>query len=98
MELDSDGLVLGAERAVDFEERSLLLSQGDKLLFYTDGVVEAQDASGAFFGLERLCRRFAANRGFAPEVIVQNLLREVRDFCAPAVMGDDAALVVLEVS
>ncbi|WP_330084617.1 PAS domain S-box protein [Methylocystis iwaonis] len=98
MELDSDGLVLGAMRVVDFQERSVLLSQGDKLLFYTDGVVEAQDASGAFFGLERLCRRFAANREFAPEVIVRKLLREVRDFCAPAMMGDDAALVVLEVS
>lgn len=98
MELDSDGLVLGAERVVDFEERSLFLSQGDKLLFYTDGVVEAQDASGAFFGLERLCRRFAANREYAPEIIVRKLLREARDFCAPAVMGDDAALVVLEVS
>lgn len=98
MELDSEGLVLGAERVVDFEERSLFLSQGDKLLFYTDGVVEAQDASGAFFGLERLCRRFAANREYAPEIIVRKLLREVRDFCAPAVMGDDAALVVLEVS
>ncbi|KAF2992817.1 PAS domain S-box protein [Methylocystis sp. MJC1] len=97
MELDSDGLVLGAKRMVDFEERSVLLSQGDKLLFYTDGVIEAQDSSGDFFGTERLCRRFSANRRFAPEVIAQKLLREVKDFCAPSAMGDDAALVVLEV-
>lgn len=97
MELDSEGLVLGAKRMVEFEERSVLLSRGDKLLFYTDGVIEAQDPSGDFFGAERLCRRFSANRSFAPEVIAQKLLREVREFCAPSAMGDDAALVVLEV-
>jgi phosphoserine phosphatase RsbU/P len=97
MELDSDGLVLGASCAVNFEERSVLLSAGDKLLFYTDGVTEAEDPSGAFFGAERLCRSFAANRMFAPATIVRNLLREVKNFCAPSAMVDDAALVVLEV-
>jgi phosphoserine phosphatase RsbU/P len=96
VELDSDGLVLGASRAVNFEERSVLLSAGDKLLFYTDGVTEAEDPAGVFFGVERLCRSFAANRMFAPATIVRNLLREAKNFCAPSTMVDDAALVVLE--
>jgi phosphoserine phosphatase RsbU/P len=95
-QLDGDGLVLGANRVVDFEERSVLLAPGDKLLLYTDGVTEAQDPSGEFFGLERLCLGFGANRALAPAAIVQNILQEVRNFCGPALIGDDVALVVLE--
>lgn len=96
-QLDSEGLVLGAKRSVDFEERSVLLSPGDKLLFYTDGVTEAEDQSGAFFGLERLRLSFVTNRALAPEAIMEELLQDVRDFCRASTMNDDIALVVMEV-
>ncbi|WP_457798010.1 PAS domain S-box protein [Methylocystis sp. S23] len=96
-QLDGDGLVLGAKRCVDFEEREIRLSPGDRLLFHTDGVIEAQDPTGDFFGLERLCLGFAAKRSLPPAAVVNNILRDVKAFCAPAAIGDDMALVVLDV-
>jgi phosphoserine phosphatase RsbU/P len=96
-ELDADGLVLGARRDVHFDERHLTLSPGDRLLFYTDGIVEAQAPSGEFFGLERLCQYFVANRAFGPQTVIQNLLTGVKGFCAPHAAADDMALVVLAV-
>lgn len=96
-QLDGDGLVLGAMRSVDFEERSVQVSPGDKLLFYTDGITDAEDPSGAFFGLDRLCRTFAANRACAPQAIVRNILREVGRYCGSSAQRDDMALVALEV-
>ena len=60
--LDAEGLVLGVERAVEFEERSVQLSIGDKLLFYTDGITEAQNPQGDFFDLDRLCEAFRTYR------------------------------------
>ncbi len=97
VQLDADGLVLGVEHSVEFEERDVLLSAGDKLLFYTDGVTEAQDSAGTFYGLERLCVRFADNRMLPPEAIAKSIINDVREFCAPSAAEDDMALLVLEV-
>jgi serine phosphatase RsbU (regulator of sigma subunit) len=44
------GLVAGAE----FQATRLQLKPGDRLLLVTDGVTEAEDAAGEFFGMERL--------------------------------------------
>lgn len=96
--LDADGLVLGARWRVDFEERELTLAPGDRLLFYTDGVVEAQAPTGAFFGLERLCDCFVANRARGPQAVIRDILREVKEFSAPFPAADDMAMVVLEVA
>ncbi|MGA9602448.1 MAG: PP2C family protein-serine/threonine phosphatase, partial [Methylocystis sp.] len=48
--LDAEGLVLGVRRDVAFEERSVSLATGDKLLLYTDGITETQNVEGTFFG------------------------------------------------
>ncbi len=96
-QLDGEGLVIGAKRAVAFEEKTALLAAGDKLLFYTDGVTEAQDASGEFFGLERLCLSFRNNRSLGPEGIMNALLRDLKDFCGRAQLNDDVAVVVAEI-
>ena len=65
--LDAEGLVLGVRRAVEFEQRSVQLSIHDKLLFYTDGMIEAQNPQGEFFGLERLQEAFEAPRELTPK-------------------------------
>ncbi|HTY20661.1 MAG TPA: SpoIIE family protein phosphatase, partial [Geobacteraceae bacterium] len=54
-ELDADGLILGVRREVTFEEKSIQLQRGDILLLYTDGITEASNPAGDFFGTERLC-------------------------------------------
>jgi phosphoserine phosphatase RsbU/P len=53
------GLVAGAE----FHASHLRLAPGDRLLLVTDGVTEAEDASGEFFGTERL--ESCCAKGFA---------------------------------
>ncbi|MGJ0506009.1 MAG: PAS domain S-box protein [Methylocystis sp.] len=98
LELDADGMVLGAKRGVAFEDRRITLGAGDRLLLYTDGVTEAQDAEGAFFGLSRLCDSFIAHRREPPERIMTAILHDVRAFCGATPLSDDVAVVVLEVS
>ncbi|MCQ4189007.1 PAS domain S-box protein [Methylocystis suflitae] len=96
--LDADGLVLGVKRAVEFEERSIELSAGDKLLFYTDGVTEAQNPRGDFFGVDRLCKAFRAHRDLAPETLITEVLADMREFCGHAPRNDDIAMVIMEIS
>lgn len=95
--LDSDGLVLGVRREVDFEEKSVALDAGDRVLLYTDGVTEAENPQGAFFGFDRLCILFSTFRNLPPEALIEMLLSEVRAFCGDAPLRDDISMVMLQV-
>ncbi len=94
--LNSEGLVLGVWPKVEFEEKSVELSSGDIVLLYTDGVTDARNARGDFFGLDRLCAEFSTYRTLAPEALVKRLLAEVRDFCGEQPVDDDLAIVVMQ--
>lgn len=47
------GLPLGLTTGIEYGEVSVPLAAGDRLTFLSDGVVEAQNASGELFGFER---------------------------------------------
>jgi sigma-B regulation protein RsbU (phosphoserine phosphatase) len=95
--LDAEGLVLGVRRDVAFEERSVSLATGDKLLLYTDGITETQNVEGTFFGTDRLCELFAAYRELSPEATIEKLLAQVRAFRGDAPLHDDISMVVVRV-
>lgn len=73
------------------------LRPGDRLLLYTDGIVEARSASGEFFGEQRLADfivRASAAGDPAPETL-RRLTRAVLDHQGDH-LQDDASIVALE--
>lgn len=87
-------LGLGEEPGTPAEE---WLQPGDRLVLYTDGVVEARDASGEFFGqerLEELLEKSAAAGAPAPETL-RRIAHDVLDR-QRGVLQDDATLLVAE--
>jgi len=96
-ELDAEGLIFGVKRDVVFEEKNLVVEPGDRLLLYTDGVIEAQNEQGEFFGISRLCNLFAADRSDVPEATIRKLLSELRSFCGKNEFADDVTMVILQV-
>jgi sigma-B regulation protein RsbU (phosphoserine phosphatase) len=97
MELDTDGMVLGVMKGTVFEEKSILLREGDLLLLYTDGITESQNSAGELYGKDRLCRAVYAFRGAPPEDIIDALLAEVKTFTGSPEFQDDISLVVMKV-
>jgi PAS domain S-box-containing protein len=97
-ELDADGLILGVTKEVAFEEKGTVLRQGDLVLLYTDGLTEAQNPQGEFFGTDRLCTLFAAQGANPPQEIIGSLVKELQIFCRSQSFADDISLVVLKVS
>jgi len=73
------------------------LHEGDRVIFYTDGIVEARSPEGEFFGEERLAdfiHRASAEGDSAPETL-RRLMRRVLAHQADH-LQDDASIVLLE--
>jgi serine phosphatase RsbU (regulator of sigma subunit) len=83
------------DRQVRIAEESL--EPGDRIVFYTDGVTEARDTAGHFFGLDRLVERLeraAAARQPAPETL-RRISHDVLDHQG-GTLQDDATLLIAE--
>ncbi len=96
LELDAEGLILGIRRKIAFEEKSITLSEGDVILLYTDGLIEAENAAQEFFGLERVKGILLQHANATPHVIIDALFAELRDFCQRNTFEDDITLVVFK--
>jgi sigma-B regulation protein RsbU (phosphoserine phosphatase) len=98
LELDRGGTVVGILESAAYEEGVLELAAGDRVVLYTDGISEAENAAGEQFGEERIHAAVAAAPAGAPaHEIVERLLAAVREFLAGVEPGDDMTLLVLRV-
>src|SRR5690348_2973053 len=95
-ELPSTGLPLGMFCNQEFALGRVHLRSGDALLLYTDGLTEAEDASGSPYGAERLSRLAAGACGSEPEQLLALCRKDLDAFCARATLRDD--LTVMAVS
>jgi serine phosphatase RsbU (regulator of sigma subunit) len=82
------------EASFQLEHRDL--APGDRIVLYTDGVTEAQNGSGEFFGRKRLREAVrCAGSATCPELHAA-IQKAVLDFTAGAEQADDLTLVVME--
>jgi sigma-B regulation protein RsbU (phosphoserine phosphatase) len=93
--LGRTGLPLGVLERTSWEQKTVQLAPGDLLLLYTDGITDAEDQTGKFFGQERLLEVAQANRDLSAPAIQDALLTEVHNFMGNMPQFDDIALIVL---
>jgi phosphoserine phosphatase RsbU/P len=95
--LDQGGAVLGVFPSWNYQDSSVNLKSGDRLLLFTDGITEAEDAQGKEFGVESVAAFGKAHAASSAAELNKQLLAQVSDYCG-AQFQDDATLVVLAVS
>lgn len=96
-ELDAGGLVLGIAPNYEYQEGTLRLREGDRLVLFTDGITEASDSRGEEFGTDRIAVLTADLRESSPSHLQDRLLSEVRRFCHSQ-LDDDATLLIVGVN
>jgi len=94
--LEVAGIPVGLFPDSQYQELDLPLESGDVLVFYSDGLVEARDASNEDFGLKRLSSIVTANSGKTAEEIVSAVNSEVEDFVGRIPFHDDRTLIVVK--
>lgn len=91
---DQGGAVLGVFPHWEYEDSTMELGAGDRLLLFTDGITEASDAEEREFGEAGLAAFAKANSALSASDLNRQLLATVTAFCG-AQFRDDATLLVI---
>ncbi len=95
-ELDANAMPVGMMEDAEFPAAVIRLLPGETVVFYTDGVTEAQNTAGEFFGRKRLRQAIAASSGAGCDALHAGIQKAVADFTEGAAQSDDITVVVLE--
>jgi phosphoserine phosphatase RsbU/P len=92
------GFPLGIFEEATYDERTLILDRGDIIVFYSDGVGDAQNRAGEFFGAARVAKLVNENPGLSSDGLADRILEEADSFSGGQHPSDDRTLVVLKVT
>jgi sigma-B regulation protein RsbU (phosphoserine phosphatase) len=97
---ESEGLAnlpIGITDASRFDQGKLWLRRGDRLLMYTDGLIEAPDPAGRLFGLERLMNVLQYAAAEPLHVLKDSVISDLRDHTGGPLTHDDVTVLAVEI-
>lgn len=96
--LEERGLLLAIAADADYASSEIGLNDGDRLVFFSDGLVEARNASDDFFGNARLERLLAAHAALAPAQFIDRVVADLRSWVGSGTcLQDDVTILVVDV-
>ncbi len=96
-ELFTEDPLVGIDPLSVYHEKSLVVSSGDVIVMYTDGVNEAADERGERYGMDRLRDAIARVVGKSSGEIVDAVIGDVVAFAQPEAIKDDITVMVCKV-
>lgn len=94
--MKTPGMPLGWFGGIRLVEGSMDLEPGDRLVLYTDGIVECASPRGEMFGEERLISFIAGHEKDSPQAFLDGLIAEISAFAGSATFHDDITCLVLD--
>ena len=93
---DKHGIVLGAMESARYKDYEIQMMPGDAVFVYTDGIPEANNADGEFYGLERMESALNSHADRDPEGVLQGMREDVNSFTGDARQFDDMTMLCVE--
>jgi len=87
---------LGLMKNFQYKGESLNLSKDDILISFSDGLTEAENTSGEFYGKERALGLFEKQFGKSVSTIGETILADVEYFIGEAKTHDDISIVIIK--
>lgn len=97
-ELWTGGIAMGAQQIDVIQTKETTLKNGDLLLIYTDGVLEAHDADSHLFGKKRLHEFLLHRKRQTAQQFIDQLVEDVQLFSHGTAQHDDMTLVAVRIS
>jgi phosphoserine phosphatase RsbU/P len=92
--IEENGLILAAFDSASYATAVHRLETGDRVVMYTDGILEASNAAGDFFGHAALCDLVAKTKGLSPAMAADSIISSVRRWSAK--QDDDLTVLVCD--
>ncbi len=95
--LDKGGIPLGLEANRQYQQAEIKLDAGDRLILFTDGLIECTNLKDEVFGQARLLTLLSEHRQLDAAALKKLVISAVAEFCQSKYL-DDLTLVVIAVS
>jgi serine phosphatase RsbU (regulator of sigma subunit) len=96
IETKGDTFPLGILDEALYEETQLRLESGDRIILYTDGVVEAMNEQEELFGFDRLLEVVKDSQTTTAETLLEEIKDQVNEFAGNAAQHDDITVIVIK--
>jgi HAMP domain-containing protein len=93
-ELTGGGLILGMLPQIVYDEAQAHLEPADLLAVFTDGVTEARNEAGDFFGPERMVELLRRTKSGSCSSLLQQLVHEIEQFAGDGPQADDITVIL----
>jgi sigma-B regulation protein RsbU (phosphoserine phosphatase) len=91
-----EGFFLGPFDDSRYETRSIVLTPGDTLILYTDGVTEAMNSEKETYSDGKLLETVVRSKNDTAEGIVREIVQSVRDYAGDEPQSDDITILALK--
>ncbi len=91
------GAIIGAFEEAEYDSSKFQLEEGSKVILYTDGITEARNTIGDFFGQDRILNLIRQNIKLRPKELIEKIIAEINLFYNGASPNDDRTMIILEV-
>ncbi len=95
--LEGSNVPLGVRLDEIYTQASVTFEEGDLFFFYSDGITEARDNEGRFFGRERLSRCILESASLSAEQVIAKVKNEVLEFSHTPAFSDDLTCVAVKI-
>jgi sigma-B regulation protein RsbU (phosphoserine phosphatase) len=97
LRLETGGAVLGVLPDWKYLQDQIQLTPGDRLVLFTDGLIEAQNSNGHEFGEDRLLDLLRNYRELSAQDLQKKLIEAIKSFSSGD-FSDDVTFVIMSVS
>jgi PAS domain S-box-containing protein len=90
------GMLLGVSKDEKWDKGTILISHGDGLLLYTDGVTEGLNTEGMLYGENRLRKAMKDLVDTSADSICSTIFLDLKNFVGAEAQSDDIAMIVVK--